>query len=140
MKAILKALRPITILTLLFIAAGSLWSQVSFTFKVYCEDASGWKDSVILGASTLATDGVGDSLSPSLNEHELPPLPPSGPGQAPDLRIMDPTGVTGVPPYGQGLDVDLRELTSLGRRRNIFPYFFRGIERSHTHVDHWRSR
>ncbi len=100
---------------LILLGAASAWSQTNFSVKIYAEDGSGWSDSVTIGKYTSATDAIGDSISPTLVENELPPVPPSGANQAPDLRIVDPTGLSGVPPYGQGVGVDIRLLVSDGQ-------------------------
>jgi len=82
----------------------SLWSQTNFSFKIYATDGSGWTDSITIGKNTAATFGI----DAGLGEIELPPVPPSGGGQAPDFRALDPTD-QGT--FGQGLGVDIRDLT-----------------------------
>ena len=116
---------------LILLGAASAWSQTNFSVKIYAEDGSGWKDSVYIGKNTAATDPVGwpvsgDSLNPTLVETELPPLPPPGPNQAPDARLLDPTGLSGVPTYGQGVRVDIRNLVNDGQKHIYRMSFRRG--------------
>ncbi len=93
--------------------ASALTAQTDFSIRIYAADGSGWTDSVTIGRYVAATNGITDSLSPVLVEKELPPLPPSGAGQAPDARLVDPTGGLA---YGQGLGVDIRHLVSDGQK------------------------
>jgi hypothetical protein len=118
------------VVMLCLFGAASAWSQTDFNIKVYATDGSGWTDSVYLGKYAAATDAVGDSLSPVLNETELPPLPPSGANQAPDLRVVDPLGDT---TYGQGVRVDLRNLVSDGQS-NTYRLNFRRTDPEGTGV------
>jgi len=111
----------VVMLGLVLMGSASAWSQTDFHIKVYATDETGWTDSVYLGKYAAATDAVGDSLSPVLNETELPPLPPDGANQAPDLRVISPSGDTS---YGQGVRVDLRNLVSDGQK-NTYRLKFR---------------
>jgi hypothetical protein len=117
----------VVMLCLILLGAASAWSQTNFSVKIYAEDGSGWKDSVIIGKYTSATDPVGwpatgDSINATLVENELPPVPPSGANQAPDLRIITPpAGGTG---YGQGVGVDIRHLVTDGQS-NVYRISFR---------------
>lgn len=106
---------------LILLGAASAWSQTNFSIKIYAEDGSGWQDSVQIGKYTNATDAIGDSISPTLVENELPPVPPSGANQAPDLRLIDPLGGGA---YGQGVGCDLRLLVSDGQS-NTYRLSFR---------------
>ncbi len=98
---------------LILLGATSAWSQTNFSVKIYAEDGTGWKDSVVIGKYIVATNAIGDSISPILVENELPPVPPSGADQAPDVRLTDPTGGLA---FGQGVAVDIRNLVSDGQK------------------------
>ncbi len=101
---------------LLFLGVASAWSQTNFSVKIHAEDGSGWKDSVYIGKYTSATSNLiatRDSINPTLNEAELPPVPPAGSEQAADLRLDDPNGGGA---YGQGVGVDIRNLVSDGQK------------------------
>jgi len=100
------------------------FAQTNFDIKIYASDGSGWMDSVVIGKYTSATNGIGDSLSPVLNEAELPPLPVGGSEQAADLRLIDPTQIPPNGPYGQGVAVDLRHLVSDGQK-DVYRLSFR---------------
>jgi hypothetical protein len=94
----------VMVLLCLFVTHSS-WSQTNFSIKIYATDGSGWTDSVTIGKNTAATFGI----DAGLGETELPPVPPSGGGQAADFRALDPTDNN---TFGQGLGVDLRDLVS----------------------------
>jgi hypothetical protein len=120
----------VVMLCLVLLGAASAWSQTNFNVKIYATDGSGWTDSVYIGKYTAATDAIGDSLSPVLNETELPPLPPDGANQAPDIRCIDPLG--GIA-YGQGVRVDLRNLVSDGQK-NVYRIKFRRTDPEGTNI------
>jgi len=109
---------------LVVLGVASAWSQTNFSIKIYAADGSGWTDSVIIGKNTAATNGITDSLSPTLVEAELPPLPVGGSEQAADLRIIDPLHIPPTPPYGQGVGVDIRQLVSDGQK-DVYRISFR---------------
>jgi hypothetical protein len=102
-------LSSVIMLVCLVLGTAGVTAQTDFSVKIYAEDGSGWKDSVVIGKYIAATDAVTDSLSPFLVENELPPPAPAGPNQAADLRIVDPAGGGA---YGQGTALDIRHLVS----------------------------
>jgi hypothetical protein len=106
---------------LVVLGVASAWGQTNFSVKIHAVDGSGWKDSVYIGKYTSATDGIGDSLNPTLVEAELPPVPPAGSEQAADLRLDDPLGGGA---YGQGVSVDVRNLVTDGQK-NVYRLKFR---------------
>jgi hypothetical protein len=120
----------VVMLCLVLLGAASAWSQSNFNIKIYATDGSGWTDSVYIGKYTTATDAIGDSLSPVLNETELPPLPPDGANQAPDIRILPPGGGLA---YGQGVRVDVRNLVSDGQK-NVYRLKFRRTDPEGTNI------
>jgi len=106
---------------LVIIGVASAWSQTNFSIKIWAEDGSGWTDSVYIGKYTAATNGIGDSINPTLVEAELPPVPPAGSEQAADVRVISPPA---GPSYGQGVGVDVRQLVSDGQK-NVYRLSFR---------------
>ncbi len=120
MRKIQKLVIVLGVFAILF-GATAMTAQTDFSVKIHITDGTGWTDSVTIGKYVAATNGITDSLSPVLVEKELPPLPPSGGGQAPDARLTDPTGGLA---YGQGTEIDIRNLVS-DKQKDVYRLKFR---------------